>query len=55
MIALIGQTNYSQQPDNIKHYVVADEKGKFFGWSVINFGNYTTAHRCFNLDALSNC
>ncbi len=27
---------YSQQPENIKHYVVADEAGKFFGWPANN-------------------
>jgi hypothetical protein len=25
VIALTGKTNYSQQPENIKHYIVADE------------------------------
>lgn len=36
VIALIGKTNYLQQPENIKHYIVADETGKFFGWPANN-------------------
>jgi photosystem II stability/assembly factor-like uncharacterized protein len=27
---------YSQQPENINHYIVADEAGKFFGWPANN-------------------